>query len=135
MWTHHRGLRAGAEAEHRAALVGFYAAVTGLAGFYAFWAEVQPKRDNLFTQTRLGVQLFGWQRMIVDRLLHVIDQFWIASGRILTVASDEELAVIHDLEALISEWDIGEPLPETWAPAVHRLRRLVEGRDNQGPSE
>lgn len=112
------------EQERRSALVAFYAATNGFALLYDTWAKLRPK--GWFADVRVGIRTLGFQGLIVQRLFHVSDQFWDASGRARAVASADELAAIDGVELVIADWQIGEPMPEGWAPAIRRLRALLE---------
>lgn len=116
------------EQEHTAALVALYAATNRLGLSYQVWSDLQPKRNNLLTRAHLGIQLWGFDKMILSRLWSAVDDIWLTSGRARAAATDEERMVIDELENVFADWTIGEPLPEAWGPAIRRLRLLVEGR-------
>lgn len=114
--------------EHTAALVALYAAANRLGLSFQMWSDLQPKHDNRLTRARLGIQLVGFDKMILNRFWSAADDIWLSSGRARAAATDEERKVIDEVEIVFGDWTIGEPLPEAWGPSIRRLRALIEGR-------
>jgi hypothetical protein len=117
--------------EHRAALVAYYAAVMQFGQFYALYADLMPADVGPIRRVRNTVALSAHGQLLVARMFHLLDLMWSADGRLRTVASAEELGVVAAIEETIADWQIGQPLPDSWPTAVRRLRALVEGRDTQ----
>jgi hypothetical protein len=130
MWMHRRDAVAVQAREHRAALVALWKAVNSFAVMWQGYGLSMPKRQNWFTHAWHGIQVGGLASPILQRLWLVMDSVWDATGRFRAVATVEELEVLSAIEDVLSGWEIGEPLPEAWTPAVTRLRELVE---SQGP--
>lgn len=115
--------------EHTAALVALYAAANRLGLSYQTWSHLQPRRDNRLTRARLGIQLVGFDKMILGRFWSAVDDIWLTSGRARAAATLEELKVIDEVESVFGDWTIGKPLPDAWGPAIRSLRALIEGRN------
>jgi hypothetical protein len=130
LWMHRRDATAAQERERRTALVSLWKAVNSFGVMWQGYGLSMPKRQNWFTQAWHGIQIGGLASLIVQRLWLVMDSVWEATGRFRTVATLEELEVLSEIEDVLATWEIGEPLPEAWGPAVRRLRDLVEA---QGP--
>jgi hypothetical protein len=116
------------EGEHRAALVGLWAAANSLGMLYASVGDTLPKRSDWFSRARYGIQMSGYARMFVERLLDASDRLWKATGNLRTVAMAEELDVLNEIESVFGGWQIGDPLPDGWSPAIQRLRLVLEAQ-------
>jgi hypothetical protein len=114
--------------DHHEALVRYYAAANEFASLYAAWAALLPKRDNVITRLKLGVQLWGREDLFVARMWQLTDALWEASARLRALATVNELEAVNVIEGVLAEWSwsVGAELPETWGPAIHRLRTLIE---------
>jgi hypothetical protein len=132
LWMHRREMHAAEAAERKAALVAFYAAVNKLGLFMSVWASLQPNSRFLRAQ-RVAWRTYGFQKSIVARQWAITDDFWTSSGRARAVATAEELAVVDELENVIGAWPFGEPIPDEWAPAIQKLRSLMENADLPAP--
>jgi hypothetical protein len=73
------------------------------------------------------VRISGHTKQLVDRQFVVGDALWEAMGRVRMVATADELDVVNAVEDAVGEWTVGHPMPESFAVALPRLRRLIEG--------
>ncbi len=124
--VNHRDLIDRREAEHRAALVGVWTAANSLGMLYASYGATMPKSDHWLARARHGIQISAYAKNIIERLLEATDRVWEAGGRLRTVANAEELEALNEIETVFGDWEIGEPLPVAWGPAIQRLGRLLE---------
>lgn len=124
--THRRDTASKADAERRAALVAFYAAVCNIALFFEVWASLQSRLPRPLAQLQIAIRTLGHHGRLIDRGFRVVERFWAASGRARTVASPDELAKIHAIEAVIADWRFGDPTPKNWPSAIHDVQLLLE---------
>jgi hypothetical protein len=127
-----REARTAQDREHRDALTSVYAAAFRLGHFYTLQAELMPKDAMLVGWLRNTLRVSAHANLLIARFFHLLDAYWVADGRLRAVASREELEALDELENAISNWQIGEPLPESWPIAFQRLRRLVQHQEAGG---
>jgi hypothetical protein len=120
-----REARAAVDREHREALVGFYAAALRLGHFYSMYAELIPAQANLVVRLKSSLAVSAQGDLLVARLFHLLDAYWAADGRLRTVATLEEVKTLDRFEDAVTEWTMGEPLPDSWPAAAKQLRMLV----------
>lgn len=125
VWMHRREMRSAQEAERKAALVGFWAAVNKVAGFNDLWGRLHPG-ERFGKDMLLNIRTLGSQGRLIERGWHVHDEFWAASGRAHAVASADELAAISRVEDALADWTFGEPMPDAWGPAIQGFRLVMQ---------
>jgi hypothetical protein len=120
--------------EHRAALIGVWTAANSVALLYTSWGATLPERDNWFARTRHGIQAGGYAKLVLTRLLDATDRVWEASGRLRTVATAADLEALDAIETVLGDWQIGDPMPDAWGPAIRQLRVLLEAEGGTQPA-
>lgn len=130
--THEREAAARREDEHRAALIGLWAAVNSFGLLYGVYGEMLPKRRNWLTLARFNLQVSPYGGLLIQRLWLVTDAIWQASGRLSAIATAEDVHMLREIGDVLADWRLGDPLPREWSGAIHRLRELIE---KEGGSE
>jgi hypothetical protein len=114
--------------DHDAAILAFWTAAARFASLWNSIADLLPADANILEKKLLqGVRISGHTKQLVDRQFVVGDALWEAMGRVRMVATADELDVVNAVEDAVGEWTVGHPMPESFAVALPRLRRLIEG--------
>jgi hypothetical protein len=112
--------------DHDDALVAYWEAVNSYGHLWGSFAKVLPPAKNFLEEALQGLRISGYGAQLVARQFTVADAYWRASGRLRSVATAAELDVVNSVESVISEWEIGSPMPEEFGVQLRRLRALVE---------
>jgi hypothetical protein len=84
------------------------------------WSSLQPRTDNWFTRARLGIQLWGYDKLLFERLLAASDDLWVAIGRARAATRNNERDVIDRLETVVGRVLRARDAPPRSFPARSR---------------
>jgi hypothetical protein len=123
-WRSERAQRRG---DHDDAILSFWTATATWGSLWNVAANVIPAGSNFVERTFQGMRLSGgYGQQLVERQLSVMEDFWRAMGRVRMVATAHERRIIGAVETAVGEWNIGEPMPDSFRSALQDLRALVE---------
>jgi hypothetical protein len=122
-----RSERAQLRRDHDDAILSFWTATATWGSLWSIAANVIPADSNFVQRTFQGIRLSGgYGEQLVERQLSVMEDFWRAMGRVRMAAVAHELRIVSAVETAVGEWNIGEPMPDSFRQALTGLRELVE---------
>jgi hypothetical protein len=100
-------------------------------GSFVLGYPAQSTSRNPLAVAAHNLDLRLTQRQWLQQLFHLNELIWRSATSAIAAATDEELHAVTAVLALVGQFRIGEPLPDTWSKETAHLTNLAREAKRQ----